>query len=115
MKEEHVPKWRYVGPSTVHDASIVSVQEDGCRLIVNLSSSNDRDFCITFRGVKEKNLIRPEGMLLYSLSALEQGDLTLYCLTNWYGESENEYDGKRFEVLAEGFEASGDLREDWEE
>lgn len=115
MAEEHVPEWRYVGPSKVHDATIVSVQEDGDRVIVDLRSFIDRDFCITFRGVKEKRIIRPEGMLLYSLSALKRGDLTLYCLTNWYDESEEDYDGKGFEVLAEGFEASGDLRDDWEE
>ncbi len=115
MTEENIPEWRYVGPSSVHDATIVSVQEDGDSVIVNLHSIIDRQFCITFRGVKEKRMNCPEGMLLYSLSALEQGDLTLYYLTNWHDESEKDYDGKRFEVLAESFEASGDLRDDWEE
>jgi len=107
---EQMPSWRYVGPSEIHDATVLSVVEEQDAVTVRLCSINNTEFAITFHGVREKRFTHPVGMELYSLSALDQGNLTLYKLVNWCDESEEEYDGSFFEVVAQGFEINGSKR-----
>src|SRR5690606_8615052 len=79
---------RYAGPFQLHDGRIVSVVRAGDSLTVTVQGLDGKPFDLVFRGVAEVKALRPEGMMIYSLTELEApAPFRRFAFTNWDEEA----------------------------
>ena len=88
---------RHVGPPDFHDGIIERVERSVDRVQVTVRGESGRRYSVTFAGASEVCAVRPEGMLLYALSALPSDDgVRRFRFTNWDDEDE-----AKLEIVAE--------------
>jgi hypothetical protein len=89
----------YVGDSDIHDAQILSIDNQGCTVDVHLRGASRRNFVVRFVGVQSVASNRPEGMMLYALVERRSAPpCRRFDFANWEDE-----DDARLEIMAEGF------------
>jgi hypothetical protein len=89
----------YRGARDIHDGT---VEHAGDLARVVVKALNGRMFEVEFSGVESATRIRAEGMMLYSLSEMEEkrSPLRRFVFTNW---EEEEEDDAELMVLARDF------------
>ena len=92
---------RYVGPSDVHDATVLRVKRDVATLVVTMRSYEGLEFDLQFHGVTDVESREPEGMIVYALSQYGAAGPPphRFIFANW-----DEEDSSSLEVTAEGFD-----------
>jgi hypothetical protein len=87
---------RYLDDPDVHDAVIERVIEQDTSLIVHIKAPDGRRFVFAFNGVRSVKKNRVGGMVLYSLSEIEESPpYRRFVFTNW-----DEEDEAHLEVIA---------------
>jgi len=61
----------YVGDPDFHDGAIVQVRRESHELVVEIEGYSGAHYSVRFSGVKSVKSHRPEGMVLYALSEME--------------------------------------------
>lgn len=90
---------RYVGPETLHDGHLVSVERNGDTATVRVRTHEGATLALEFSGVQALTAVRPEGMLLYGLAELEaDGPVRQFMFANW-----EEWDDAGLEIAARDF------------
>ena len=90
---------RYVGPETLHDGHLVSVERSGDMATVRVRTHEGTTLALEFSGVQALTAVRPEGMLLYGLAELEaEGPVRQFMFANW-----EEWDDAGLEIAARDF------------
>ncbi len=89
----------YIGIPEIHDAKVTGVQHVDDKVSVILNSYEQKSFRIEFDGVQSITSIRPEGMMVYSLSEMRApAPIRHFMFTNW-----DEEDDATLEIWAQGF------------
>jgi len=90
----------YVGPSNLHDATILRVESTQDTVTVFVESYERRRFALVFHGVTHQEMNTPEGMVLYALIEMHTTPPRhRYVFANW-----DDDDPARLEIVAEGFD-----------
>ncbi len=87
---------QYWNSDDVHDGRVRQVAVEGDRVLVSVETNEGRLVIFEFAGVQQDKQNRPEGMLLYSLSEMEEtAPLRRFVFANW-----DEEDDARLEIIA---------------
>lgn len=62
----------YIGDYRIHDSKIKSIKSEEDNFQVSLISEDNEIIIVKFVGVKSIKVNRPEGMILYSISEMEE-------------------------------------------
>lgn len=95
----------YVGPSDVHEATIVGVEREGSALLVRLRSDEGRSVVLRFSGVTDV-VCSPDvsGHRIHALMEVEADDPPRFVFVPW-----DAAEAPKLEVRAQSF---GELAED---
>jgi hypothetical protein len=63
---------QYIAPQDTHDAEITSLTQNGSEMRVQLRLSAGREVLIVFSGTERVQSNCPEGMVIYSLSEMQE-------------------------------------------
>ncbi len=86
----------YIGDYRVHDSRIKAIESDENTLQVSLISEDNEIIIVKFVGIKSVRSNRPEGMILYSISEMEeQSPFRKFVFVNW-----DEEDDASLEIIA---------------
>lgn len=92
-------KSTYVGDPDIHDSSILRVRHEKDAVRVLLRAYSGRRFALEFIGVASMRTNRPEGMLLYAVTAeTAEEPLHRFSFANW-----RENDDACLEIVAHEF------------
>ncbi len=90
----------YIGDYRVHDSKIEGIVLENTLLTVTLRSYEGEAIAVKFYGVQTMNFIRPIGMMLYSISEMnENAPFRKFHFANWEDD-----DNASLEIVAEQVE-----------
>lgn len=94
----------YVGEADFHDGSVLTVERQDETARIRVRGASGKVFVVDFSGVQDMRAKRPEGMLLYAVSAFAgRPPLRRFVFANWDDDNEAylEVDAESFAVRAE--------------
>jgi hypothetical protein len=93
-------EWKYVGPGSIHNATIEAVERNGSEFSIQLRIYEGVLLKVLFTGVQHVIENEPIGMMVYSLSKrVAPAPPYQYSFPNW-----DEGGKPRLEIVAEAFE-----------
>lgn len=87
----------YIGNHRIHDSKIKAIESDKDNIQVSLISEDKEIIIVKFMEVKSAKSNKPEGMILYSISEMEEElPFRKFVFVNW-----DEEDNSSLEIVAQ--------------